>query len=595
MVRHSLQLEASHEWVAHDPFGNLKGVDQSPLARVPTDASGRVVLCAPRNGYASFRALVHGQGEYRLSASIGGDLEIDLFKAWYHRMRGEPGQPPTYWPDALVPLRDQQVFQLPDPDNQVEGQTTQLFWVDVYVPLDAPPGEVGGEVRLVADGGTRSLPVRVHVLDAALPDQPCITIDHNSYGARWLFGMYPRTFGAIGDAAQRWYIAIELLHHYYRLVHEHRGLFHNLGYGHSGAFDPIYGPRTEGQGREKALADWALYDRHYGPLLDGSAFDTAAPGMPRPRRAARPIQSVYTPINPDWPASYLWWGERGYEVEFTRCVGQFDAHLRERGWTGTNVELFFNHKKRYRWFGWDGDEVKYLKDMHHHGEMVRLWEAAVGDTPVPWVYRSDASWQMVNQFEWMAGHMNFWVCGGFHRWYPVQVRRVIERGDIVWWYGGTPPVGVAACRILSPVYQTWARGLHGYCAWLTTDPGPDPWFDCTGAATGLLYPGERFGIPGPIPSIRLKVQRNGIQDIDLIDQAAKMQGGVRAARRALIPQVPIKLWQEAPRAAQELPPEEWDSRNLAAGERPQRDEDGALDPFWWQAVRDHAYGQEHTG
>ena len=30
--------------------------------------------------------------------------------------------------------------------------------------------------------------------------------------------------------------------------------------------------------------------------------------------------------------------------------------FREKGWTSTRFELFFNHKKRYKGFPWDGDE-----------------------------------------------------------------------------------------------------------------------------------------------------------------------------------------------------------------------------------------------
>jgi hypothetical protein len=571
-------LEIAHEWLAHDPFGRPKPADVPSAAHPATD------MRAAWNGYVSFRVLVRGQGAYRLSLSMGGSLEADLYKAWYHRLPGVEGQPATYLPDALIPVHEGQVFHLPDPDNRIEGQTAQEFWVDVFIPVGTAPGLVEGQAQLTTDGESISLPIRLLVLQVTVPDQPSLVMDHNSYGARWLHDLYPRAFAAAGDEMRRRHLEIETLHHYYRLVHEHRGLFHNLGCGHSGTFDPIYGPRMAGRGREKRLIDWELYDRHYGPLFDGSVFATATPGMPPPRRPASPVWGVYTPITPDWPASYLWWGERGYAVEFTRCVEQFDAHLCRNGWTNTRVEFFFNHKKRYRWFGWDGDEVKYLKDMRYHQEMVRLWETAIGDTPVSWVYRMDVSWQMANQFDVMAGHQSFWVCGGFHRWYRDQVRQVIARGDTVWWYGGTPPIPAATSSILSSVYQTWARGLHGYCAWLTTAPGRDPWFECDGCATGLIYPGERFGIEGPIPSIRLKVQRNGIQDIDLIGQATSNSASVRNELEQIIP---IATWTRAPRAARELPPEDWDSRNLAEEHEPVY-EGESLDPFWWQALRDRA-------
>ena len=589
----AVRLTASHAWLARDPFGRPKPADVSAQPQCITDASGAVTLHAVRGGYVSFRLLVRGQGTFRLSTSIATGLEIDLYKSWYHHLRDDEGRIDGYWPDALIPLRGAQPLEIPDPANQVPGQTVQSFWVDVYVPADARPGEVRGAIRLSARTGADELLLRVLVLEEVLPPRPCVTLDHNSYGARWLFDSYPHAFAHAGDADARWERAIALLQHHYRLLREHRGSFHNLGYGHSGAFDPIYGPRAEGRGREKALVDWGRYDRHYGPLFDGSAFRKAAPGMPPPRQAPVPVESVYTPINPDWPASYLWWGERGYEVEFTRGVGQFDAHLRWNGWTHTGVEFFFNHKKRYRWFGWDGDEVKQFKDMRYHREMVRMWEQAIGETPVRWVYRSDVSWQMVAQFEAMAGHANFWVCGGFHRWYEREIAQVLARGDTVWWYGGTPPLQAATSAILSNVYQTWARGLHGYCAWQTVAPGPDPWYDCDGCATALVYPGERFGIDGPIPSIRLKVQRNGIQDMDLIQQRAAAAGG-DGVRRDLARRIPIPLWQDPPPVARRLPPEAWDSRNLREEHEPAHGEGQALDPMWWQALRERATGDEEA-
>jgi hypothetical protein len=332
------------------------------------------------------------------------------------------------------------------------------------------------------------------------------------------------------------------------------------------------------------LVGWELFDRHYGPLLSGSAFASPPAGMTAARRGAAPVWGVYTPLNPDWPASYLWWGQKGYEVEFTRCVAQFDAHLRGLAAPGSRIEFFLNHKKRYRWFEWDGDEPKYAKDFVYHEEMIRMWESAVAGSPLDWVYRMDASWQMRNQFAALAGHRNFWVCGGFHKWYPHELADVTARGEIVWWYNGTPPVDAPSSSILSLVYETWGRCLGGNCQWLTNDAGADPWFDCDGARTGTLYPGERFGIAGPIPSARLKILRNGIQDIDLLDSAAAEAGTTERVRSELATSVPVPLWTEPPRAAVELPPEDWDGHNLHEDHEPTHT-GRTLDPSWWNAIR----------
>jgi len=65
--------------------------------------------------------------------------------------------------------------------------------------------------------------------------------------------------------------------------------------------------------------------------------------------------------------------------------------------------------------------------------------------------------------------------------------------------------------------QAWLWGIDGYVHWLTVSPGEDPWFRFDGGGTALAYSGERFGAAGPIPSIRLKIQRNAVQDLTLLD------------------------------------------------------------------------------
>jgi len=157
------QLQVAHEWLTHDPFGKPKSADISSAAYPATD------LRAARNGYVSFRVLVRGQGAYRLSASVSGDLEADLYKAWYHRLSSSAEQSETYLPDALIPVHGGQAFHLPDPDNCIEGQTTQEFWVDVFVPVETAPGLVEGQVQLTTNGESVSSPIRLLVIEAVVP------------------------------------------------------------------------------------------------------------------------------------------------------------------------------------------------------------------------------------------------------------------------------------------------------------------------------------------------------------------------------------------------------------------------------------------
>ena len=582
----SWRLEAGNEWVSRDPFGAVKPADVTDKT-CEVCGPGGVAVAAARNGYASLRLWVIGKGDYKLSAKVPG-AEVDLFRGWYHKM-AEGG---AYMVDALVPVGSKATGMLPDPDNAVKGQKQQEYWLDVFIPADAPVGEAAGRIVLKAGGKTVELPLVVNVLDAVIPDEDAIIPDHNSYGCRWVEGMYPSVFEGVTDAVARDEKTIELLHHYYRICREHRGMLSNLGAGHAGTVDPIYAPTLTGSGRTKAIDDWTLFDRHYGPLLDGSAFETPSPGGPPVRRPAVPVWGVYTPINPDWPADYLYWGQSGYEVEMTRCLGQFDRHFRQKGWTTSRPYFFFNHKKRYRWYEWDGDEPKYAKDSKYFLEMGRLLKASVGDTPVPWAYRMDASWRMKVNFSEFAGFVDYYVCGGFARWYPEEIRAVVDRGDVIWTYSGTPPVQDTSAALLEHVLRMWCRGVQGHCEWLTTNPGPDPWFDCDGAATGMIYPGERFGIAGPIPSARLKLQRNAVQDVNLIDQAARSAGRLDETRTEIAEQAGLWLWERPPQAVRTLTPEDWDNNNLRSTQDEDMSKHAGLDPLWWLPVRRAALGVE---
>jgi hypothetical protein len=480
-----------------DPSGGVVRPDRTANAKPRQEP---LVLRGARDGYVSSHVLVSSgiPTTYTLTVEVGG-LEVDLFREWFHYVPGEK----TWYPDALVPVTAPLKAAIPDTDNKVPGQRTQAFWLDVWIPKTAKTGAHEG--RIVARSGTteETIPIRVEVLDATIPAEDVVLPDHNSYGTSWLTAQYPQSKDLF-----------RLIHAHHRIFYEHRGVFHQLGYGHGGKVAPEFAPEIEGSGRTRRVKSWDLYDRHYGPLFDGSAFA-------KTRRGARPIPFVYLPINPEWPAQFLWWGEKGYETEFVNVVREMERHFREKNWTGTKLELFFNHKKRYKAFPWDGDETRFENDYPYFGEYARLMKLAMpAKSPVQWVFRTDASWTMAEQFRKQEGVINFWVVSGgmlsLYDWAPKLVR---SRNEILWTYGGTPKADAPAASIATELLKAWLWGATGYVHWLTISPGPDPWFAFTGGETALVYPGTRFGIDEPIPSIRLKLQRNMVQDLNLLEAA----------------------------------------------------------------------------
>jgi hypothetical protein len=502
------ELAALPEFLRADPFGGIVAAD-SRATGVQTgfhDTRSPLSLAGARSGYVSFQLVVKlpEGGDYRLDVTLenkSGKLQLELFREWFHLNESDK----RYYPDALVPVALPYGSRVPDPDNRIEKQTAQAFWVDIWIPGDASPGLYRCMAVLQTGKGKMTLPVELKVADARIPDEDVVLVDHNSYGSSFLGQQYAGIRVPSDDS-------FRLTHLYHRLFYEHRGVYHQLGYGHGGKVIAEFAPQLTGSGNSKRIENWDLYDRHYGPLLDGTAFSGS-------RRGPRPIPFVYLPINPEWPASFLWWGEPGYEAEFTRVVSQMERHFREKGWTRTRFEMFFNHKKRYKAFPWDGDEVRFPEDDKYFVEYGRLLKRALpADSPVKFVFRADASWSMESQFKTLAGIVNFWVCGGGEfSWYPEAARDLKARGDIVWIYGGPPAVNAVSSSITEDPLRAWIYGIDGWVHWQTVDPGKDPWFHLNGGGTVLAYPGERFGIKGPIPSLRLKLQRNCVQDITLLD------------------------------------------------------------------------------
>jgi hypothetical protein len=223
-------------------------------------------------------------------------------------------------------------------------------------------------------------------------------------------------------------------------------------------------------------------------------------------------------------------------------------------------------------------------------EYGRLLKKAVpADTPVKFVFRADASWMMERQFRELAGIINFWVLGGTEfSWFPSAPKLLRDRGDIVWFYSGPPHVARSSSSITLFPVKAWMWGIDGYIHWLTVSAGKDPWFAFTGGETALVYPGERFGLEEPIPSIRLKLQRNCAQDLALLDKLAERtppaELKAEVARR-YNGTSPADWWNPRPPLA-DTPPDQWSNTDIEEAPRPNDRFFRNLDAGAWQHVRD---------
>jgi len=583
------ELRAYPEFFRPDPFGGIVKADWSGERPGPYQPgeNGQIHLVAARNSYLSFHLGVFDEdgGNFTLEAwSDAQEIKVDIFREWFHR-NSRDGR---YYSDALVPANTEQQFQLPDPDMKVEGQNVSAFWIDVWIPADVSPEQSSIIIQSTSGESVRKLEFSLKILRTITPNEDTIVADHNSYGVDWVGRYFPsrrksvEKHGTEFEGSDPFFKAV---HETHALIYEHRGLMHDLGYGHSGTVNPLFAPVVKGVGVNRHISNWETFDRHFGPLLDGSAFHNT-------RRGPRPIEFLYLTINPEWPASYLDFGTRRYDTEFANVVSEMEQHFRKMGWTRTNFEMFFNHKKRYKGYEWDGDETRFPKDNVYFKEYARLLHSAVPETsPVSFVYRHDASWLFRQQLTDLEGAVNFWVCGGSTlALYPEAPAILKSRGDIVWIYGGSPSHFSSTAETLDLPVDAWRKGIDGVVRWLTTSPGPDPWFNSNGSTTGMFFSGERFGLDEVLPSMRLKIQRNCLQDIALLDQLENTVGPeqLRDEVAALAGGASQDDWWNGAAFIKGIPPWEWSNASYRQSAKPPVRKAKGLDGRWWMSVRDFA-------
>ena len=131
--------------------------------------------------------------------------------------------------------------------------------------------------------------------------------------------------------------------------------------------------------------------------------------------------------------------------------------------------------------------------------------------------------------------------------------------------------------------------MDGFVRWQTVMPGPDPWFKSGGGDESIVYPGDRFGIDGPIASIRLKLQRNALQDLALLDSfrtATPFETLRTEAARRFNGTAP-QDWRTPRPALASTDVLEWTNASIGNAIPPDERFENKLEPNAWQRVREY--------
>jgi len=542
-------------------------------------ASKTVSLHSGRNEFTAFQLIVesgepledvdvelselhHGSG-----SSIAG-RNLAIFQEWYVQVRRPStgyeatSLGPAWYPDALMPKRRSELFPgfpftLPDRYNNIAGQTNQAVWIDIFVPegrAAAPPGRYQGELAVRWKGGSGAINIALDVWDFALPQ------DNHLPGDIW-------------NNSMRQMDPEEELR-YYQLAKQHR--FLPLVYA--------YRPKLTLRGGKVEL-DWRHYDQRVARYLDGSAFTAASdywgPGY------GLPVRHMMLPFNIEgshggkggaWPVPLPPQGRTAeYESIWRDAARQVREHLDSRPeWRRVKKIAFLN--------GLDEsyNESAYEKMIYYgkllHEAMGRGW----------FQYRIDGGYSTEAMAK-LSAEVDLWVCHTVE--FDIDMADALRpKGIETWFYGpmiyeqernsgcGSNTfldLDLLVNRAIGWIgwkYQTgwveWEFDWNAFAAWHEAENFKDDHRAYNGSGQ-LIYRGEVMGFREPIPSIRLKATRRGLQDYEYFWLLSQRDGAVRADE--LVDSVVYKrpFGEKAIRDTEiwKNNPEEWDRVRLHVGAR----------------------------
>ena len=498
-------------------YCRLDGLTGAAIDPVEVPISDSLTFMAARNEYASFQLAIKSASiqvedinidvsfetgdSVKLETGESVKFETTIYYEWFHKVEDK------LIPDLLVPITHAR--ELNTLIENYYQSDYMVFWVDVFVPKDITPGTYNGQVRVAANSTHAVHNITLVVSKAELTDESLIIADMNNY-ADSVTRNFPHLIENDNRFMDSSYFAAEK--DFYRISHEHRTIFHHLPYDHNGRNVATFAPKLSGEGKSIHVCDWTLFDEHFGPYFDGTAFAGTQPGP-------IPVPYAYLPFNFNWPASYEKWGTEGYKIENRRILLDFIRHFEEKGWTQTVFELFYNHKKRYRYYPYDGDELRHEQD----AEIIYTFNDIFGDlleqSNVKVIFRTDASWSFGSHYNSeISKIIKMWAVGsGLLLLYPDSYAYMKNQGNILWMYGGVPEMKTSLLKLYEWPLRCLQNGFDGLLFWNATGIGAD-FLTCPiadGSQT-LFYPGHPFGLKGVLPSLRLKYLRNTMQLVDLV-------------------------------------------------------------------------------
>jgi hypothetical protein len=437
-----------------------------------------------------------------------------------------------YFPDIAVPMERVRAFNIPAKQNQ-------SIWGDIYIPKNAPAGLYRGTVTVAAQGVIQyRVPIYLNVLNFALPDVPSSkTMVATSFGevARRYTGGYPAE-GSEADRITKLVMDRQMMvahRHKISLVDDHDGTADWDQFSPrpewirrlSGQlFTPAYGYNGPGVGVGNNVFAVGLYGnwRRWWDYPSKARFWSAtdkwenwfAANYPTTQRF---LYLIDESMNYSQTETWAQWIRtnpgpgRNLPSFATVDLPASQRYIPSLDFTGSLMALGHTETWRDAYLTMRSDPRKRL--FMYNGERPASGSFAIEDEGVA---LRELAW---GQYKMGISRWFYWASTYYDNWQhgrgPTNVFKTAQT------FGGAPTYNSLYGQV--GVNSGNGDGVLFY-------PGIDK-----------VYPAESLNMAGPIASLRLKYWRRGIQDIDYVVLASRINPQATAAIvRRMVPKV---LWE----------------------------------------------------
>ncbi|MCG3137706.1 MAG: hypothetical protein HJJLKODD_01556 [Phycisphaerae bacterium] len=423
-------------------------------------------------------------------------VTYDRFPGWQIKTY-EPNERTHNIPDVLIPSQAPREGQ---PYRLNSGEML-LMWVDIEIPIGTPPGQYNSRLQL-ASGTTslREIPLSLEVMPQTLPAdvQPALVGPVNLpllLGHHLSIDGEPYVPERILRDAPLYNESVALVHETLRLLQAHRI---------TPVLTQLY-PLSKLDERGELTLDWQDYDQLVGALLDGELYPQQQPQRywMVPFDEKFPTPPAYDPLS---------------SPSYTRTVLQYltlvSEHFEQRGWLEQAV-LFLPWDKQ-----WTDSAINRTR--LYAGMARRAAPNLSLLAELPPQNLQPFGWQDYPNVE-LGGYVDIW-CPPAQFYDPQVFNQPQLRSARKWLKLDRPPYSgsislsatdtvirltalqagrLGAEAVLLPEINHWTSDFQqrDVVSQLAMNPPP------------LLLPGEFCGLATPVPTLRLKLLRQGIQDL----------------------------------------------------------------------------------